>query len=128
MNSIKYLIPVLVLFLSGCLFDNTDDPTSLDEPPFIVGEVTDFSEGLYANSILVEEDREVTEPAEPGGKKMWFIVNDETEILKRSGSGSLIKFNIDQIEAGHKVEGWERGIVEQSQPTRGLAKRIVVIE
>ncbi|MEX2602101.1 MAG: hypothetical protein WD355_10660 [Balneolaceae bacterium] len=55
-------------------------------------------------------------------------MNDETEILKRDGSGSLIAYKYEQIEAGYKVEGWVAGVLTSSHPQLGLAKRIVVIE
>ncbi|MEX2602100.1 MAG: hypothetical protein WD355_10655 [Balneolaceae bacterium] len=130
MKTFKYMISISVLILTGCLFDNSDDPTSLDEPPTIIGEVTalNYNENGEIFEILIEENPEVVEPSEPGGVKIWFSLPDATEILKRNESGTLAQYGPEHLEEALLVEGWAKSILVDTHPQRGPAKRIVVIE
>lgn len=113
----------VLLFVASCVFNNSDDV--LDSEPEIKGEITQIEEGH--SSVLVEENPEITEPAKPGGQKIWFGLTEETEVFIRQEGNSLNNFETGSFKIGFMVEVWATGAIEQSYPAKGIAKRIVII-
>jgi len=121
------IIALMVCFFMSCkVNDSTEEP--LPEEPWIIGTITDIKDGNVYSSILIEENPKVTEPTDPGGIKIWFVLIDQTEIFIRQKNGELVEAGIESVQIGQKAKGWEAGLIEPSQPAQGPAKRIVVIE
>lgn len=115
----------VIAALGGC---NLNDSDPLNENPFIRGHVTDFKEGKAYNSILVEENPNVSEPTEPDGTKIWLLLVDDTEIFIREGDGSLDKSNARALAIGQRAESWVSGPVDDTYPLQGAASQIVIIQ
>lgn len=113
--------------INNCTNNNATD--SIEEPPYITGHITEVNSNEEGETqrILVEEDTTVHEPADPGGEKIWFGLNDQTELLIRQDDGSLSESTIETLEVGQKVEGWTTGVIAESYPEQTTAKRIVVL-
>lgn len=117
---------MISFFMSCTVNDSIEEPMS--EEPWITGVISDIREGNVYHSILIEENPKVSEPADPGGIKIWFVLIDQTEIFIRQKDGELAEAGIESIQIGQKAKGWEAGVIDASHPAQGPARRIVVIE
>jgi hypothetical protein len=135
-NIYSVIITFLIFFAAGCFYNNSDstiEPLELERDPFIMGKLTQIEEDTYGVGILVEENPEVWEPREPGGRKVWFSLmyrqgEIQTDIFIRQQDGSLSESSIDALEIGQTVEGWAVDAVADSYPQQGEAERIVVVD
>lgn len=132
---------VLAAFLAiACISCNTtevDLPSKSDfknfsEEPYIIGKITNISTRYIGEesylTVLVEENTDVHEPLETGGKKISFFLGEMTEIFLQKRDGDLYPYDKEMLKVDQKVGGWTTGVVMDSYPLQGGAKRIVVIE
>lgn len=102
------------------------------EDPYIIGKITNISTRYIGEepyiAVLVEENPNVHEPLEKGGKKISFFLSETTEIFIKRSDGSLNPYDKEKLKVSQKVEGWTMGVVMDSYPLQGGAKRMVVID
>lgn len=125
------LLFLMVAFI-GC---NTTDseftpeaaPNPFSEAPYIDGKITSIKmneENHSIEEILIEE--------KPGklnsGNKMSFSLTKVTDILLQRKDGSLKPFAKEDLKEKFRVRGWSSGIIIDTYPPQGEAKRIVVIQ
>lgn len=102
-------------------------PNPFSEAPYIDGKITSIrinTEDDSIDKILIEE--------QPGklnsGSKIHFSLTEVTDILLKKKDGSLKPFAKENLKEKLRVRGWSSGIIMDSYPAQGEAKRIVVIE
>ncbi|MFW6202218.1 MAG: DUF3221 domain-containing protein [Gemmatimonadota bacterium] len=112
--------------IAGCAGPSEGQPTSTagdarpdavipDEAPSIEGIVTEVDDD---GRILVEED-----PAERSGySKAWVSLDDDSEILHRSGADA----GRADLVPGARVSAWFTGSVRESYPVQATASVIVI--
>src|SRR5699024_1543083 len=113
-----------LLVLTACSNPIESNSSELD----IIGTITNISSNSGQLEVLVEEDPSVSGPEKKNGKKIFFLVSEETEIYKQNKNGPRKKINSKVLKVGMKVKGWASEWVMQSYPTQAGAIKIIVIE
>lgn len=112
-----------LLLLAGC----SESLDALEREPYLEGTLTQIgtdSRGMVR--YLVEEDSTVNDPLEKGGTKVWFYLDEDSELLARRAGGSLDPVESSSLERGVAVSGWARGAVADSYPQQAVAERLVI--
>ncbi len=98
---------------------------TVSDPFVIQGVITDIN----GNNVFVEEDP--SDPIDPavgsGTEKGYFMVTEETEILRRQGDES-VPATFEELSGGQLVEATYAGPVAASYPGVGEAESIVILE
>lgn len=101
---------------------------ALEREPYLEGTLTQIgtdSRGMVR--YLVEEDSTVNDPLEKGGTKVWFYLDEESELLARRAGGSLEPVKESSLEIGQTLRGWARdGVLADSYPQQAVAERLVI--
>lgn len=93
----------------------------------MVGIITRIDNGQFGMRILVEENVKVKEPLEPGGKKTWYTISEQSELFSQAGNNLLNVIREDELKKGQIVKAWSSGIMMTSYPGQTGAKRIIVL-
>jgi hypothetical protein len=147
MNLMTKISTLLIsLFLIGCMTEtNLDDDFDNDldnrfkaydeiyeklnevfgEDPDFVGEITAIESGDGFFRILVEEDPEVNNPTEPGGKKIWLTINKETDVFIEN-ENNIVQVEELQVQLGQIAGGWFIDLAE-SYPAQAIAQRVITV-
>ncbi|MGF1671640.1 MAG: hypothetical protein ACFCU6_14435 [Balneolaceae bacterium] len=113
--------------IHGAVYEELSD--LFGQEPIIVGVITAFEDGDDFFRILIEEDQEVNSPTEPGGKKMWLTINNETEVLIKDENNNVSDIDDRNLELGLLAGGWvaDGDVIAESYPSQATANRIVIV-
>lgn len=120
------LIPILFgicFIINGCaeILDSTPDTDSM------TGKITKIESNEFGIRILVEENTDVREPLEEGGKKTWYAITEKSELLKVTEGTSLRAIDEESLVTGQIVKAWSTGVHMLSYPSQTGAKRVIVL-
>lgn len=125
-----YSLAAVLIFtfslIGGCS-GLTDASSTTDS---MVGEITriEFRED-FGLRILVEENTNVQEPMEDGGKKTWYAISEESELFQIGRkSAYLHEIDAGHLESGQIVKAWSTGVHMLSYPSQTGAKRVIVLK
>ncbi len=130
----RYLVIIIVslmlISLIGCTetVSNSLSPLNATETDSIVGIIARIETGEFGKRILVEENVEVTEPLDPGGKKTWYTISEQSDLFRQTGKNSHLEIGVDELKTDQIVWAWSTGIHMLSYPTQTGAKRIIVLK
>ncbi len=117
----KTLIFIFIALVLGIgvfyLYNTSEVEEPLSEDYYISGEIYSILE----NRVLVAEDGSGKDLE---GDAIWVTVEDETDILDYEENS--VQF--EDLRTGMKVEVWTEGVVLESYPAQGTARKIVVLE
>ncbi|TVR13735.1 MAG: hypothetical protein EA391_13765 [Balneolaceae bacterium] len=93
----------------------------------MTGKITKIESNEFGIRILVEENTDVREPLEEGGKKTWYAITEKSELLKVTEGTSLRAIDEESLVTGQIVKAWSTGVHMLSYPSQTGAKRVIVL-
>jgi hypothetical protein len=130
LNFRKIILLLFVIsagWLTGCEPNYSVGPE--DEPPFVIGEITEIEEGENNDRYWIKVVAESwADYIDFNADFVWFGVTDNTGVFKQAENRTLTKLTADDLGVGQKVKGWSAGNVIRDLYPRGRAAYIVVIE
>ena len=113
---------IALLAVAACSGNGGYHPPSAS--PEIEGFVTERN-AEAPTSVLVEESPEL----EQGDRKIWFRINDETQLLRwNDDAGGYGTVDPMDLAEGLRVRVWSIGPIAESYPEQGTAHTIVLLE
>lgn len=125
-----YSLATVLIFTFSIISGCTGLTDASSETDSIVGEITriEFRED-FGLRILVEENTNVNEPLEDGGKKTWYAITEESELFQIGRKTVFFhEIDVEFLEIGQIVKAWSTGVHMLSYPTQTGAKRVVVLQ
>lgn len=122
--STRLAILAALVWLAAC---NSVPSDPIVGQPTIVGNITRIEAVQNGLRILVEENIEVQTPIEPGGRKIWFTVDERTTVFDARGA-AVTRASAQDLRLGLRVEALADGLIADSYPSQALAKTIVILE
>jgi hypothetical protein len=133
----KILVALLLTAVISCNTADSGRPYKSDikafKNPYIKGKITNITwkkigqDSVY--TVLVEENPNVDEPLESGGKKVILSVSKSTEIFILKKDGNTYYGNKEDLKVNQKVRGWlSSGTILTSYPSQAGAQQILAIE